>query len=182
MRRSTMLCAPLLVLALLAGCDQGDDPGDTPQADSDSGTSPSDDASDGGTETGRPGTGGSACLIGSWEPSDMAGYGVDSIESLGGTFDFTMTFDDHTVSIGVTSAVPATDYTEAMDLVVAFEGDYSVSGATLKVSGLTGSTTINGATQSADPGLGYGTMDEGESDFSCSGSTLTLDGEEFSRK
>jgi hypothetical protein len=181
MRRSTLFCAPLLVLALLAGCDQGDGSlGDTPEADSDSPA----DISDGPDEAEQKGhgSGGSSCLVGSWEPADMSEYGVDSIELLGGTFDFTMTFDGSTVSFGITSAVPTTDYTEDMSMTVTAEGDYAVSGDTIKVSGVTGSITIDGEEQLDDSGLGFGGVDEGESTFSCSGDALAIDGEKFSRK
>ncbi|MCL2091749.1 MAG: hypothetical protein FWH11_11245 [Micrococcales bacterium] len=180
MRHSTLLCAPLLVLALLAGCDQGESLDDTPRADADSSTAPADDGSD-ATERG---TGGASCLVGSWELVNMSEYGVDSIESLGGAFDFALTFDDGTASLDITWTVPETDYTEAVDFAVAFEGDYSVSDGTIKVSDLTGSTTINSEERSDDPdfGFGFGSMNEGETDFSCSGDTLTLDGEKYSRK
>ncbi len=185
MRRSTMLCAPLLALALLAGCDQGGDPGDLLRADSDSGTSPVHDAPDGRTAdtTDRPGRGGDpSCLRGSWEPADMSEFGVDAIESLGGTFDFTMSFDDGTVSIDVASTVPVTEYTDAMDMTVAFEGSYSVSGSSITLKDLLGSITIDGQTQPSSDGPGFGSLDEGTSSFTCSGDTLTLDDETFSRK
>ncbi len=184
MRRSTMLCAPLLALVLLAGCDQGGSAGDIIPTDTDA--SPTAEASaeptDDGTGQPEAGTGGTSCLAGSWELQDMAEYGVDSIEALGGTFDFTLTFDDGTVSIDITVAAPATDYTEAVDMAFFVEGRYSVSGGTITLSDMTGSTVIDGQDHPIDPGAGFGTMDEGESGFSCSGNTLTLAGEKYSRK
>ena len=186
MRRSTLLWAPLLVLALLAGCDHGgNDLGSGARADSGSGASRTDGASGTGSDDKaepQERNAGGSCLAGSWEPADMSEYGIDQIESLGGSFDFTMTFDGSTVSVNVASAVPATDYTDELTMVVTVRGSYSVSGDTIKVSNLTGSTTINGEEQAGDSSLGFGDLSAGESTYSCNGSRLTLDGEKFSRK
>lgn len=125
-------------------------------------------------------SGGNSCLNGSWEPADMTEFGVEQIEDLGGSFDFTMKFDGGTVSINATSSIPATDYTEAMDMEVTAKGKYSVSGDKIKVTDMSGTTKINGEEQADDSGLGG--LDEGETTFSCSGNKLTLDGQDFTKK
>ena len=110
----------------------------------------------------------------------MSALGVDQIEEMGGTFDFTLKFDDDTVSMTVTSTVPASDSNAEMDMEVAYEGSYSVSGDKIKITDWTGTSKVNGEEQSADAtDLG---MSDGESEYSCSGDTLTVDGEDYAKK
>ena len=190
MRRSTVLTAPLLVLALLAGCDQGSSGGFTnlgDRAKDDGGVSPTDGASgtpsDHATTQDHHGSGGTSCLKGSWEPADMSELGVDSIESMGGSFDFTLTFSGSTISVDLTESIPKTDYSEAMNMSFTAKGSYTASGDQITVSDWTASTKVNGVEQStSDLGLNLDYMKASHSTFSCSGDSMTFDGSDFSRK
>ncbi len=121
-------------------------------------------------------SGGDSCLVGSWEPADMSEYEVGE----GASFDFTLKFDDDKVSINAKSTMDATDYSEAMEMELAYEGKYSVSDGTIKITDWEGSSTLNGEEQTDDSSTL--SMSEGESTYSCSGDTLTVDGEDYAKK
>ena len=187
MRRVMLLSTPLLALTLLAGCSQGgnnnvfkQDPGsDTHQTGADN---PGPNQTTGPNE--QHGSGDS-CLTGSWEPADVSAFGIDQstldqLESVGGTFDFTMTFTNGSASIDVAINVPATRGSTAENIKITAKGSYTTSGSTLTVRNTTTTATVNGQQQSASD-LGFDLTD-GDVTYSCSGNTLTFDGTDFSRR
>jgi len=195
MRRTMLLCAPLVVVALLAGCDQGGndlgsgfkkDAGSDTQTDNGSGhgsdsTTGPDQTTTPDHTTGQHGSGDS-CLTGSWQPSDLSAAGLDSFASMGGSYDFTLKFAGGTVSLDFSVSIPST-YSQAESISVTAKGSYSTSGSSITVSDWTTTTKINGQVQSDADYYGFGNnIENGTSTYSCSGNTLTLDGTDFSRK
>lgn len=113
---------------------------------------------------------------------------VEEIKSLGGTFDFTLTFDDGTISVNVSSNVPATDHTEApdrtekMDMTGAFGGKYSVSGDKLKITVITDSSKIDSGGRDEAGITGRMGMDEGEHAYTCSSDRPAINDQELTKK
>lgn len=131
-------------------------------------------------------SGGDSCLNGSWALADTSVLGldqatIDQLQSMGGSFDFTLKFSGSTISLDASVSVPATAASEAQDSKGTGQGKFSVSGGKITVKDWTESSTINGVEQTGDDfnvGLGNTT----KSDYTCSGDKLTLDGIELTRK
>lgn len=104
---------------------------------------------------------------------------VESLEALGASAEATLKFDGDTISISYTLVMPKSEYTDESKTESTVEGKYSVSGDKLKLSNLKSSTKVNGEEQES---TGLAGLDEGEITYSCSGDTLTIDGEEYAKK
>ena len=170
MRRSTLLIAPLIVLALVAGCDRPGDNDDN--ADADLRTRSTDDVKQ---------NEGPSCLAGSWQLADMSVLRADQIESLGGSLDYTLKFDASTISLAIIEAVPVTEHTEALNTETTATASYTAADDKITVSDLTGSVTINGAPQ-PDSVEDFSGLSNGDLPYHCNGDELTLDGEQYARK
>ncbi|MDR3069340.1 MAG: hypothetical protein LBU50_07540 [Cellulomonas sp.] len=119
--------------------------------------------------------GGGSCLSGEWEPADASDWGADAIEEQGGTFDFTLKFDGGDINVNMSGR------TEEETREIAAQGKYSVSGDKIKITDMTGSAKVDGEErQDEADDLVEGL--EGAFEYSCSGDTLTFDGEEFTRR
>ena len=183
MRRSALIVAPLLALALVAGCDQGDDlPGDGPDRSSADPTSEGKDtdSGDGSLES---------CVVGDWEADDdtLAAMGLDDYAELGADMnaDIVFTFEkggdfDWSFDISGSSTQQGAPY--SMDMNISLIGTWKVLGSdqmNLTLDDANGSMTIEMAGQTQTEDLTGEDLDMTDADdaimtVTCTGSTLAM--------